>query len=287
MRSIHRLDRVVIGVARGIGEPLAHNLPMQIANLAHTKLLGKRGPQVIIKELRWPAEYGPVPKPLGQNSFNESLAQLKFQLTGLVQPDPNTMYVLVGFSAGAAGIGDWLAEQPQSVKKLIISVHLVSDPSMPKGIAPMNMVLREEEYGVRGSRRTDFLDTHWYWRSDDVICCCPDNSPIRKIAKATPDFVLADATTWLPTLQKLTTMKAAELMGANLRYMADRQRREQALDQIRRRYDEAFKDAMGYLATGAHTSYGTRKINGMTSVQKASTDIAQLIQFAYGDSIGR
>ncbi|WPH58032.1 lysin B [Gordonia phage LuckyLeo] len=246
-------------VARGIGERLGQNTPMYVANKIRADLSWVHGlPIVEVKELDWPAEYGPFPKPHSQTSFNKSLKDLHTRLNGEVFDDGSTMYVLVGYSGGAAGMGDWLAKADPKQKALVLGAVLIADPSMPRDLCPPDPIIGEPRFGIRGDRHVDHVGVKWIFNPEDVIPCCPENSPIRLIATSSPDFALADAMSWQTLPNKLAVRQASLIMRAQIANVLNKKNAQEQIEAIRRQFDVAFRDAWGYLGGMEHTCYTVR-----------------------------
>lgn len=166
--------------ARGIGEPLVGNmLDGLVARLPRD---WER------HEVVYPAEYGFVngtSNPWAQDFASTKLAGVA-ALTALVAEilavDPDARFVILGYSAGAQVAGDFVASRPGVP---VAACALVADPSNPG---------TRKLYGVAGSRLVPYAIE--VARPDDVICCCPDSSPIRVIARLTERMQLADISVW-------------------------------------------------------------------------------------------
>lgn len=254
-----KVNRVVILVARGIGEKLDQNIAMHVAYKARDDIYTVSTPvKVTVKELRWPAEYGPFPKPHSKVSFNDSLETLHSMLNLEVFDDGHTMYFLVGYSGGAAGIGDWLAEATAEQKALVLGAVLIADPSTPRGIIPNDPILGEARFGIRGDRLIDHVGIKWICNPDDVICSCPENSPLRLIASATPNAALADMASWGTVLNQMAIRQANLIMRAQIASLMNKKSAQEQVDAIRKQFDVAFRDAYGYIAGDDHVAYPVR-----------------------------
>ncbi|QFG08222.1 lysin B [Gordonia phage GretelLyn] len=254
-----KVSRVVILVARGIGEKLDQNIAMQVAHKARDDIYTVSTPvKVTVKELRWPAEYGPFPKPHSKVSFNDSLETLHSMLNLEVFDDGHTMYFLVGYSGGAAGIGDWLAEANAEQKALVLGAVLIADPSTPRGIIPNDPILGEARFGIRGDRPIDHHTVKWICNPDDVICSCPENSPLRLIASATPNAALADMASWGTVLNQMAIRQASQIARGQFTNMMNKKSAQEQVDAIRKQFDVAFRDAYGYIAGDDHVAYPVR-----------------------------
>ncbi|QFG13592.1 lysin B [Gordonia phage Lambo] len=252
-------SRIVILVARGIGERLDQNIAMHVAYNARDDIYTVSTPvKVTVKELRWPAEYGPFPKPHSKVSFNDSLETLHSMLNLEVFDDGHTMYFLVGYSGGAAGIGDWLAQASQKQKDLVLGSVLIADPSTPKGIIPNDPILGEPRFGIRGDRPIDHHTVKWICNPDDVICSCPENSPLRLIASATPNAALADMASWGTVLNQMAIRQASQIARGQFTNMMNKKSAQEQVDAIRKQFDVAFRDAYGYIAGDDHVAYTVR-----------------------------
>ncbi|UJQ86408.1 lysin B [Gordonia phage Wojtek] len=253
-----KVSRIVILVARGIGEKVDQNIPMQVAYRARADIGASFIFKAMVKELRWPAEYGPFPKPHSKVSFNDSLETLHSMLNMEVFDDGSTMYFLVGYSGGAAGIGDWLAEATAEQKALVLGAVLIADPSTPRGIIPNDPILGEARFGIRGDRPVGHVGVKWICNPDDVICSCTENSPLRLIASTTPNAALADMASWGTVLNQMAIRQANLIMRAQIANLMNKKNAQEQVDAIRKQFDVAFRDAYGYIAGDDHVAYTVR-----------------------------
>lgn len=267
--------RYVIVTSRGIGEPLKNNLPYNAAMKIKSSFdsrwtnLSSDQPEVVIAENLYPASYGPVPR-LDGVSFEESLKAHSNDMDRIFREHSgstrDSRFILLSYSAGAAGAGDWVNKQTPRTLSQILAMAQVSDPSMPKGIDLRTKVGREC-YGVRGSRPIAIAErVIWVYNHSDVINSCPEDSPIRTIAKSTPGIALANRLSWLQVLQRINLMESTARISQGLRWGTPAAEKRKHLEQIEREYRQAFEDAVGYLAGGEHTSYGTRYEPGSPGV---------------------
>ena len=246
--------KYVISWARGIGEPIDNNTCALVARKVQKEVEARtRGvkvkPYVQLHENAWPAQYG------HGTSFNEGLKKVKAIQTSIINKNSieDARHIILGYSGGAAGIGDWLVDQQPETLRQVLAVGLISDPSMPQYIDTQTKLGGERVWGIRGSRTVPILErTKWIYNHNDVICCCPENSPLRTIAEATSDFELGDRTTWGGVLRQLAMGGAFARLSAQLNRNPDR------LKAINDRYLQARLDAIGYIGGGEHTSYGVR-----------------------------
>lgn len=153
----------------GIGESLDRNLLTGLV---------RELPELEHIEVDYPASYGPVNRnadPRG-DSFDTSLAGLYQAVSAEMTRDRRTPTVLAGYSAGAAGVGNMLSWMPDWPN--LIGAVLVADPMQPDG-------------GIAGSRPiTGWVPVRCVSNPRDIICECPDDSPLRIIAQTTPKLAL-------------------------------------------------------------------------------------------------
>lgn len=158
---------------RGIGEPLEGNM------LDH---FAREFPHWERHELAWDATYGPVGGKLTGDSFNFAVQMAGIELIATIGASSEPC-VLVGYSAGAEIVGNYVYRVGQPQVKAAV---LVADPS-----AARNEYLGRS--GIRGARNgTPHCPTLRIVNADDPICSCPEDSPLRAIAEATPAFSLGD-----------------------------------------------------------------------------------------------
>lgn len=230
---------------RGIGEPIEG--PQLLDQYLNALPVGWQRVRV-----PWLAEYGPVPNPLGV-SYSRSLAQgiiLGRRLIGEIRHrDPEARIVLVGYSGGAALAGN-LANQHAGA---IAACVLVADPNDPRG-------------GIAGARPVTGVPVVWVANPADVICRCPDPSPLRILARLTPLMGLGARDAW---------------QGANdvIRQLGDRRTREELADEIGPwwlpttwgRYDAAIRGAHGYLSGREHAdAYRRRAADGSSLLTRVA-----------------
>lgn len=198
--------------------------------------------------IRWSASYGPVNDRFdifGQ-SFEASLADGMARLRAGLDRGPA---MVVGYSGGAAVAGHVAARGHRNLR----TVGLVADP-----FAPGNPLI----HGIAGRRPIAGVPARWVSHRDDVICCCPTDSPLRTIADASAAMSLGDPVGWGRDVEaRLRSGRMAALF-----------RRPWDVVGEYRRFDRAFWHVHGYL-TSAHTSYGRigPQPHGHTYLQELAT----------------
>lgn len=207
--------------------------------------------------ISWSASYGPVNahgNPWGI-SFEGAVIDGTTKLRAELDRDPA---MVVGYSGGAAVAGHVAAQGHRNLR----AVGLVSDP-----FAPGNPLI----HGIAGRRPIAGVPSRWVSHRDDVICCCPHDSPLRTLADASAAMSLADPAGW--GLDIITRLRSGR-MSALIRHPWD-------LPREWRRFDTAITDACGYLGIdrrtlavrrghNTHTVYGWRgpQQNGLTYLQE-------------------
>ena len=248
---------ITVLCARGIGEPLTENM------LSHvTRMLPADRFNVI--EIPYPAEYGPVPGLAGK-SFDASLAELRRLVLWEIVKAPGRV-VLLGYSAGAAGMGDiaaeialglhmdatremgWPAFQALPIAGKIAGVGLVADPRMPTGLDPLGRPM----WGIAGSRVIP-ADYPVWWVADpaDPIPCLEVDSPLRTVADQTDAMSLTDPVAW--GLSLFARLQFGQWQAVAIRWW-DR-------ESVIRQYSAAFAALQRYVGRD-HVSYSTRKPAG-------------------------
>ncbi|EOM78040.1 hypothetical protein DW322_11155 [Rhodococcus rhodnii] len=176
--------RITVACAGGIGDDSLGGMLSGI-----TRHLDRAKYDVV--RLESPQSYGPVPGPRGV-SFDQSLRVLdsSIELKLVVSRVP---VVLMGYSAGAAGIGDTVARLVRERSTLvdrIAAVVLVADPRRPSGDGLPG-------HGVAGNRPIPGAPFPVIWVSDprDPICCCTSEA-LRTVADQSSAFSLVDPITW-------------------------------------------------------------------------------------------
>ncbi|AXH45984.1 lysin B [Gordonia phage KimmyK] len=145
--------------------------------------------------VEWSASYGfvnPRRDPFGPaftRSMADGIARTRAALDG-------GLAVAAGFSGGAAVLG----HVAQAGHPNLVGAGLVSDPFHPDG-------------GIAGHRLIPTtVPVRWETNPRDVICACPDDSPLVEFAKVSAAFSLGDPAGW--GLDVLTKLRAGRLHGA-------------------------------------------------------------------------
>lgn len=252
-----------IALASGIGD---NALTGMLANVTR-KLKGNYR----VRELVYPAEYGPVPNILGMN-FTASLAILRASILSLLETSPKDSVILVGYSAGAAGIGDVVRELHDTHSVLldrIAGVYLLADPRQPD-YATHN---GDDKFGIAGSRG---IPDHLFpvvWLSDpaDPIPRCLRNSPLRRLADLTSKASISNLIGWATSIIiRLQTQKWQQIVIN----WHDR-------DAVRRQFDAAI-DAVKRYTGPDHVSYAIREYahSGHTYTDEIAHQINDLMTSA-------
>ncbi|QOC56048.1 lysin B [Gordonia phage Clown] len=176
--------------------------------------------------INWKASYGPVNpqrNPWGASfmaSMADGIAKVRAAL------DTGGPAVLAGYSGGAGVAGHVAAHGHPN----LIAVGMVADPFAPGS-------------GIAGSRPVTAVPARWESNPRDVICCCPDDSPLRTIADVSPAFSLADPAMWT---HHLVTQMRKGAIAAPIRNPLH------PLYEVRR-FQRAAEDAAGYLGLDVRT----------------------------------
>jgi pimeloyl-ACP methyl ester carboxylesterase len=180
-------------------------------------------------ELPWAASYGPANpthNPMGV-SFDRALADGYVMLQKAIEAHPLDDVVLVGYSGGAALIGNLLAKWTFPNVKAVV---LVADPFAPGG----------RIHGIAGNRVIPGYNVLWVSNPEDVICSCPEGSPLRAIADLSAAFALGDPAAW--TVDIIDRLRTDRWQEATRQWWNP--------FGILGRYVEAINDAAGYLGYG-------------------------------------
>ncbi|QPO17122.1 lysin B [Gordonia phage Lilbeanie] len=190
---------------RGIGEFYAENMCSALVRAFPSDWLHV--------EVDHPAEYGFVNG--SRNPFAKSYEETKADgllrteeaVRGIIERDPGARIVIAGYSAGANIAGDFVAQHAAEFPNIVYCI-LVADPLAPG---------TPKVYGIAGRRPVPGVPTAWISRADDVICCCPANSPLRVIARLTRRMQLADRTVWAHDVyEQLLNPKTRALIAKEL-----------------------------------------------------------------------
>lgn len=235
------MSKTLVILCRGIGEQYGRGT---LWNL--TKYLPVEDYDII--DLKWKAEYGPIPRWNG-DPFEKSLHEGESLLLSLCTGEHrDKRIVVVGYSGGAELAGNvlrTLAAGDQS-RHGVVGGALLSDPSQPRGLPETG-----GRYGIRGSRDIGSdIPVQWFYEIKDVIAVCtpsPD-SLLRVFADASSEFSLGGPRAWQGTIQRLLTKKlqAYVLPWWNLQ-------------KFLKQFNVAKYEAEGYLFRGDHTEYWKRR----------------------------
>lgn len=192
----------------------------------------------------WQAQYGPVPK-INGTDYEESVKRGIASLARAIRQCDNDV-VGIGYSAGATLWGRFLEELADGkhgdIYHKVKGVAFVAHPERRRGDSLGNtgtgFGIGREWFGG-----PDSIPTIELAYPDDVICCCPENSPLRTIADQTAQMSFIDVHGW--------ALDLADRLKNN-RWQAVRMNWRQPLT-ILRLYNEAIEDAYGYAMGGDHT----------------------------------
>ncbi|MBM4525157.1 hypothetical protein GS462_11115 [Rhodococcus hoagii] len=204
-----------------------------------------------IVELRHPAEYGPASGFWGA-SFNESMQVLKWLATEYLDAERPGRVFLLGYSAGAFGLGDLVAELLGANSPLIdriLGVGLLADPKQPLAAAPAGLA----KYGIAGSRPivTDRFPVWWVSDPRDPIPLTELNSPLRPIPDLTAQMSFRDVNAWRRDVRRRLLARQVQQFAVNLHDIPG------VLADFR-----AAVDALGRYLGPDHTSYAVRRYPG-------------------------
>lgn len=262
---------VAIYAARGIGEGILFNTVVDVINRVQ-KTIGSF--DVHKEQIDYPAQYGPVPTWNGQsfiNSLNDLYQQVQYKINQRVNfgDEDNSWFILVGYSAGADGMGNIAKHLPSHIAPYCLGVFLIADPSMPrmKGLGP--------KYGIRGERTINGINTvKWYFDPNDPIpLAWPAPNPTRVLADKTPWLSLA-----LPAL--IPAPESVRIMQQmSLRRMQNYAINPFDINATKVRYEKAFDELARYLVKGDHSNYINRSPIGgkLRYTAQAAADITEAI----------
>lgn len=231
-------------VARGINDPLVTGMLSNVTSRLDPA-------QYEIVELRYPAQFGPASGFWGA-AFYESLRVLKrLAIDALNEADWRSVYLL-GYSAGAFGLGDLVAELIRLKSPLldrILGVGLLADPKQPLSAAPNGLA----KHGIAGSRSiaTDRFPVWWVSDPRDPIPLLELNSPLRPIPDLAAEMSFRDVDAWRKDVRRRLLTRQVQQFVINLNDIPG------VLADFR-----AALDALGRYLGPDHTSYAIRKYPG-------------------------
>lgn len=172
---------------RGIGESVSPHRNMLDRFAQHF-------PQLDRYDLPWSAVYGPVGGNVMGESFSSAVEAGEAMLRDAIDEEP---CLVVGYSGGAEVVGNVINRWNPANAKF---VGLVADPSAPPN--------SNGDYGIRSSGNLEyrrhyaraFRNVYWVGNTDDPICSCPADSPLRAIAETSEGFSLGDPRFWTDDL---------------------------------------------------------------------------------------
>lgn len=203
----------------------------------------------------WQAEYGPVPR-LGGASYDESIRRGIDSLVRAIRACPNDVLGL-GYSAGATLWGRLLEEfedgkHPDIVAK-VKGVAFVAHPERRRGDSVGRI---GDGFGVGGEwfGGPDHIPTLEVAAPEDVICCCPEDSPLRTLADQTSALSFLDIDGWARDLYDRLLTNRWQAVRMNWLHPVG----------TWRQYRRALDDAAGYLTRRDHVEYHLRIMPGET-----------------------
>lgn len=150
--------------------------------------------------VEYPAQYGG----LGLDEpYADSRAAGRAALLDAIAATPNRA-VIVGYSQGAAVVGDVAAEigAGQWPHLEVLAAGMIADPGRPRG-AGIPTRAPASGYGISGERSVVGIPAYWAANEGDPITALPVGNPLRSIADITEYFSLrslADAYRWAQSL---------------------------------------------------------------------------------------
>jgi pimeloyl-ACP methyl ester carboxylesterase len=166
----------------GIGEPLA--LPGGKPNGLLKVFTDALPSRFTSKQFDWRNQYGPVPVWNG-HAYDENLEHGTESLVNFIQAQP-TPVLLVGYSGGAGLASRAGALNPSN----LAAIAMVSNPSRHRADSSAPW------WGITGEHLPFGVPLFDIANPADVICCCPENQPLRDFADLSSRFSLADPAAW-------------------------------------------------------------------------------------------
>lgn len=175
--------QITVLVAGGIGEsgPNDTNHPVTGMLKALTTKLDTR---FTAEWIPWIDQYGPATAWNGV-SYAESLRRIQALVTHRLSiAGPHERFLLVGYSAGAHGMGNVAATRPANV----VGFVGVADPARPRLRWPSG-------YGITGERYVKRMPVWWIANPQDVITSYGDG-PLRTFSDVTRGYSAVDLPAW-------------------------------------------------------------------------------------------
>ncbi|NKU21720.1 hypothetical protein GS907_24480 [Rhodococcus hoagii] len=196
-------------VARGINDPIDTGM---LSNV--TRHLDPAEYDIV--ELHYPAQYGPVSGFFG-HSFTLSMRELHtLALKPLERAEPRSVFLL-GYSAGAYGLGDLVAQlqaHRNSLLDRILGVGLLADPKQPRTMLPDGSI----KCGIAGARLIEVDQFPVWWASDprDPIPLLELNSPLRPIPDLTAELSFRNVDAWRRDVRRRLLARQVQQFAVNL-----------------------------------------------------------------------
>lgn len=215
----------------------------------------------------WAASYGPVPRPDGM-SYADSIRSSLDMLAATIRNSRNDVIGL-GYSAGATLWSSLLEEiayegKHQDIRGKIKGVAFIAHPERRRNDSFGGL---GKGFGVGGEwlGGPDEIPTIEIAAPEDMICCCPEDSPIRTLADQTSAMSFVNVHTWAADL--------ADRIRKN-RWQAVRINWWNPIG-VWNQYTRAADDIAGYLFRKDHVSYHVRNMPGETV--SYTTKLAQIL----------
>lgn len=231
-------------VARGINDAIETGMLSNVTSRLNPA-------EYEIVELRYPAQYGFASGFWGA-AFYDSIRQLhRLAMPALAKAAPHSVYLL-GYSAGAFGLGDLVAHLIATNSPYldrILGVGLLADPKQPLSAAPNGLT----RHGIAGSRPiiTDQFPVWWVSDPRDPIPLLELNSPLRPIPDLTAEMSFRDVDAWRKDVRRRLLTRQVQQFVVNLNNIPG------VLADFR-----AAADALGRYLGPDHTSYAVRGYPG-------------------------
>ncbi|WP_052069848.1 hypothetical protein [Rhodococcoides fascians] len=243
-------DRLTFVTAGGIGEQLDNQDLFHRPPYRPSSMMGQVAryldPELWnVVQIPWRREYGPVPR-AGGASFDAGLAEGIGMAVKIIRDDPNPV-VLGGYSGGAAltrMVANQILRGMHGTDLVVLGLANISDPFRPRSIG----AALSAGWGIAGEIPIWKMREWSVCDLNDVICCCPQHSPLRTLADTSSSMSLGDPAAWgTNLLWKIRTQQFQDV-AINWRDPAA----------VRAIYQQAKHDLDGYRKRGDHVQYSIR-----------------------------